>query len=265
MPAVMEVTSLVNGRAINLGEVVNVNGQRWGLQLKGAGPTPYSRGADGFAVLRSSIREFLCSEAMHHLGIPTTRALSLVTTGEQIGRDMFYDGNPKQEAGAVVCRVAPSFTRFGSFQLFSARGDTAILKQLIDYTVRTDFPHLAEPSTDVYLTWFQEVCHKTAMLMVDWMGVGFVHGMMNTDNMSILVLTIDYGPYGWLEDYDPKWTPNTTDAQGRRYSFGNQPYIAHWNLAQLAQSIYPLIGQQDPLLNALDSIMSPESNSTLSI
>ena len=243
---------LGDGRAINLGEVVNVNGQRWGLQLKGAGPTPYSRGADGFAVLRSSIREFLCSEAMHHLGIPTTRALSLVTTGEQIGRDMFYDGNPKQEAGAVVCRVAPSFTRFGSFQLFSARGDTAILKQLIDYTVRTDFPHLAEPSTDVYLTWFQEVCHKTAMLMVDWMGVGFVHGVMNTDNMSILGLTIDYGPYGWLEDYDPKWTPNTTDAQGRRYSFGNQPYIAHWNLAQLAQSIYPLIGQQELLLNALD-------------
>jgi uncharacterized protein YdiU (UPF0061 family) len=216
---------LGDGRAINLGEVVNVNGQRWGLQLKGAGPTPYSRGADGFAVLRSSIREFLCSEAMHHLGVPTTRALSLVTTGEQIGRDMFYDGNPKQEAGAVVCRVAPSFTRFGSFQLFSARGDTAILKQLIDYTVRTDFPHLAEPSTDVYLTWFQEVCHKTAMLMVDWMGVGFVHGVMNTDNMSILGLTIDYGPYGWLEDYDPTWTPNTTDAQGRRYSFGNQPYI----------------------------------------
>ena len=134
----------------------------------------------------------------------------------------------------------------------SARGDTAILKQLIDYTVRTDFPHLAEPSTDVYLTWFQEVCHKTAMLMVDWMGVGFVHGVMNTDNMSILGLTIDYGPYGWLEDYDPTWTPNTTDAQGRRYSFGNQPYIAHWNLAQLAQSIYPLIGQQEPLLNALD-------------
>ena len=243
---------LGDGRAINLGEVVNVNGQRWGLQLKGAGPTPYSRGADGFAVLRSSIREFLCSEAMHHLGVPTTRALSLVTTGEQIERDMFYDGNPKQEAGAVVCRVAPSFTRFGSFQLFSARGDTAILKQLIDYTVRTDFPHLAEPSTDVYLTWFQEVCHKTAMLMVNWMGVGFVHGVMNTDNMSILGLTIDYGPYGWLEDYDPKWTPNTTDAQGRRYSFGNQPYIAHWNLAQLAQSIYPLIGQQEPLLNALD-------------
>ena len=150
----------------------------------------------------------------------------------------------------MVCRVAPSFTRFGSFQLFSARGDTAILKQLIDYTVRTDFPHLAEPSTDVYLTWFQEVCHKTAMLMVEWMGVGFVHGVMNTDNMSILGLTIDYGPYGWLEDYDPTWTPNTTDAQGRRYSFGNQPYIAHWHLAQLPQAIYPLIGQQELLLNA---------------
>ena len=241
-----------DGRAINLGEVVNSAGQRWVLQLKGAGPTPYSRTADGLAVLRSSVREFLCSEAMYHLGVPTTRALSLILTGEQVMRDMLYDGNPELEPGAVVCRVAPSFTRFGNFQIFTARKELDVLKQLTDYTLVTDFPHLGEPSVAVYIEWFREVCSRTVEMIVHWMRVGFVHGVMNTDNMSILGLTIDYGPYGWLEDYDPTWTPNTTDAQGRRYSFGNQPYIAHWNLAQLAQSIYPLIGQQELLLNALD-------------
>ncbi|KAA3598297.1 MAG: YdiU family protein [Candidatus Scalindua sp. AMX11] len=242
---------LGDGRVINLGEIVNKYGERRTLQLKGAGPTPYARMADGFAVLRSSVREFLCSEAMHHLGIPTTRALSLVTTGDQVVRDMLYDGNPKPEPGAVICRVAQSFTRFGSFQIFTARGETDVLQRLIDYTIRTDFPHLGEPSTEVYLRWFEEVCRRTAEMIVHWMRVGFVHGVMNTDNMSILGLTIDYGPYGWLEDYAPDWTPNTTDAGGRRYCFGNQPQISHWNLTQLAQAIYPLIEQQEPLHLAL--------------
>ena len=244
---------LGDGRAINLGEIVNQYGKRWALQLKGAGPTPYARMADGFAVLRSSVREFLCSEAMHHLGIPTTRALSLVTTGEQIVRDMFYDGNPRPELGAVVCRVAQSFTRFGSFQILTARGETDVLQQLIDYTISTDFPHLGEPSPEVYIAWFEEVCRRTAEMIVHWMRVGFVHGVMNTDNMSILGLTIDYGPYGWLEDYDPNWTPNTTDAGLHRYCFGNQPQIAHWNLAQLSQAISPLIEQSEPLQQILDS------------
>ena len=244
---------LGDGRAINLGEVINQQEERWALQLKGAGQTPYSRRADGLAVLRSSVREFLCSEAMYHLGIPTTRALSLTLTGEQVVRDMFYDGNPKLELGAVVCRVAPSFTRFGNFQIFSARGETEVLQQLADYTIRTDFSHLGEPSPGVYLDWFHEVCQRTAELIVHWMRVGFVHGVMNTDNMSILGLTIDYGPYGWLDNYSPDWTPNTTDAEGRRYCFGNQSHIAHWNLAQLAQAIYPLIGQAEPLHSILDS------------
>ena len=133
---------LGDGRAITLGEIVNAAGERWELQLKGAGPTPYSRTADGRAVLRSSVREFLCSEAMHHLGVPTTRALSLVATGEQVVRDMFYDGHPKAEPGAIVCRVAPSFIRFGNFELPAARGDVALLKQLIDFTIRRDFPEL---------------------------------------------------------------------------------------------------------------------------
>ncbi len=247
---------LGDGRAINLGEVITPTGARQVLQLKGAGLTPYSRRADGLAVLRSSVREFLCSEAMHHLGVPTTRALSLVTTGDQVVRDMFYDGNPKPEPGAIVCRVAPSFTRFGSFEIFSARKEEALLRQLVDYTIRTDFPQLGKPSREVYVAWFNEVCQRTARMVVDWMRVGFVHGVMNTDNMSILGLTIDYGPYGWLEDYDPGWTPNTTDAAGRRYAFGQQPYIAQWNLVQLANAIYPLIEDAEPLQDGLNGYLA---------
>lgn len=243
---------LGDGRAINLGEVLNQREEHWTLQLKGAGPTPYSRTADGLAVLRSSVREFLCSEAMFHLGVPTTRALSLVLTGEQVERDMFYDGHPKLEPGAVVCRVAPSFLRFGNYEIFAARGDIETLSKLVNYTIRTDFPHIGEPSRDVYLHWFEEVCRRTAEMMVHWMRVGFVHGVMNTDNMSILGLTIDYGPYGWLEGYDPNWTPNTTDASGRRYRFGNQPQIALWNLVRLANALYPLIEDAEPLQQALN-------------
>jgi serine/tyrosine/threonine adenylyltransferase len=242
---------LGDGRAINLGEVINRRGEHWTLQLKGAGPTPYSRSADGLAVLRSSVREFLCSEAMHHLGVPTTRALSLVVTGEEVIRDMFYNGNPKAEPGAIVCRVAPSFTRFGNFEIFAARQEIELLRQLADYTIRTDFPELGEPSPAVYAAWFAEVCRRTAVMVAHWLRVGFVHGVMNTDNMSILGLTIDYGPYGWLEDYDPNWTPNTTDANGRRYRYGHQPQIAQWNLVRLANAIYPLIEEAPPLEEGL--------------
>ena len=242
---------LGDGRAINLGETVNRRGEHWTLQLKGAGPTPYSRRADGLAVMRSSLREFLCSEAMHHLGVPTTRALSLILTGEQVERDMFYDGRVEEEPGAVVCRVAPSFLRFGNYELFAARGELEVLRRLADFTIRTLFPHLGEPSPAVYGQWFAEVCRTTAELMVHWLRVGFVHGVMNTDNLSILGLTIDYGPYGWLEDYDPYWTPNTTDAAGRRYCYGRQPTIAHWNLAQLANALHPLMGDPAPLEQAL--------------
>lgn len=242
---------LGDGRAINLGEIVNQRGEHWTLQLKGAGPTPYSRNADGLAVLRSSLREFLCSEAMFHLGVPTTRALSLILTGETVERDMFYDGHPEEEPGAVICRLAPSFIRFGNFEIFAARGEIDVLRQLADFTIRTGFPHLGEPSPEVYIRWFDEICRTTAALMVHWLRVGFVHGVMNTDNMSIHGLTIDYGPYGWLEDYDPTWTPNTTDAKGRRYCYGRQPTIAHWNLAQLANALYPLIGATEPLEQSL--------------
>ena len=243
---------LGDGRAINLGDVINSQGERWALQLKGAGLTPYSRTADGLAVLRSSVREFLCSEAMYHLGVPTTRALSLVTTGEQVIRDMFYNGNPKAEPGAIVCRVAPSFIRFGNFQIHAARGELDLLRKITDYTINTHFSHLGKGSKDVYLDWFEEVCRTTAQMVVHWQRVGFVHGVMNTDNMSILGLTIDYGPYGWLENYDPDWTPNTTDKAERRYRYSNQPACAFWNLGQLANAIYPLVGEVEPLQQALD-------------
>ncbi len=244
---------LGDGRVINLGEIVNRRGERWVLQLKGTGPTPYSRSADGLAVLRSSVREFLCSESMHHLGVPTTRALSLVSTGEQVIRDMFYDGNPRYEPGAVVCRVAPSFTRFGSFEIFASRREHALLKELADYTIETDFPHLGPPSRSTYLAWFDDICRRTADMIVQWMRVGFVHGVMNTDNMSVLGLTIDYGPYGWLDDYDPDWTPNTTDAHGKRYRFSHQPDIALWNLTQFRNAIYPLVEEVEPLQEALSA------------
>lgn len=245
---------LGDGRAINLGEVIGPGG-RQALQLKGAGPTPYARSADGFAVLRSSVREFLCSEAMHHLGVPTTRALSLVLTGENVVRDILYDGHPAPEPGAVVCRVAPSFTRFGHFQMLAARGELDLLRAFFDYTVSTDFPHLldgrAADAKDLAMRWFAEVCDRTALMVAHWMRVGFVHGVMNTDNMSVLGLTLDYGPYGWLEDYDPNWTPNTTDAAGRRYRYGHQPAVAQWNLLQLANAIFPLIGEAAPLEQAV--------------
>ena len=242
---------LGDGRAISLGETINATGERWELQLKGAGRTPYSRSADGRAVLRSSVREFLCSEAMHHLGVPTTRALCLVATGEQVVRDMFYDGHPRSEPGAIVCRVAPSFIRFGNFELPASRGDVALLKQLVDFTIQRDFPELLSGSDgvseEVRAEWFAQVCVRTARMVAHWMRVGFVHGVMNTDNLSILGLTMDYGPYGWIDDFDLDWTPNTTDAEGRRYRFGQQAEVAYWNLTRLANALVPAFASVGPL------------------
>ncbi|CAI5510640.1 unnamed protein product [Closterium sp. Naga37s-1] len=268
---------LGDGRAITLGEVVlgeaaeggGAQGkgwrERWELQLKGVGKTPYSRHADGRAVLRSSIREYLCSEAMAALGVPTTRALSVVTTGEKVLRDMFYNGNAKFEPGAAVCRVAPSFIRFGSFQLHASRGglDKEMVRVLADYTILHHFPHLAdlpeppvqvrEPgseedeevgdpdavdvTTNKYAAWFAEVAKRTGELVAGWQAVGFTHGVLNTDNMSILGLTIDYGPFGFLDSFDPDFTPNTSDMPGRRYCFRQQPDIGLWNVVQLANTL----------------------------
>lgn len=243
---------LGDGRAINLFEVEHGD-ERWALQLKGAGKTPYSRGADGLAVLRSSVREYLCSEAMFHLGVPTTRALSLILTGDEVLRDMLYDGNAEFEKGAIVCRVAPTFIRFGNFQIFTWRQDLENLKKLTDYTIKYFYPHLGEPNKETYVEFFREVTERTLDLMIHWERVGFVHGVMNTDNLSILGLTIDYGPYGWLEDYDPNWTPNTTDAGQKRYRFGNQANIGLWNLLQLGNALYPLIEDAAPLEEILNN------------
>ncbi len=248
---------LGDGRAMSLGEVLTSSGTHLELQLKGAGPTPYSRRADGRAVLRSSLREFVCSEAMHHLGVPTTRALSLVATGDDVMRDMLYDGHPAAEPGAVVCRVAPSFLRFGHFEMLNDDGDVALLKRLFTFTVATHFPGLSADADDpaAVLAFFNEVAARTATLIVHWQRVGFVHGVMNTDNLSILGLSIDYGPYGFLEPYDPSWTPNTTDAGRRRYRYANQPAVAHWNLACLAESLLPLVKEPALLGAALDAFV----------
>ncbi|MEW5306788.1 MAG: hypothetical protein WDW36_009226 [Sanguina aurantia] len=229
---------LGDGRAITLGEILNSRGERWELQLKGAGQTPYSRRADGRAVMRSSIREFIASESMHHLGVPTTRALSLVGTGQSIARDMFYSGDVKLEPGAVVARVAPSFVRFGTFQLPVARGlaDIGLVKVLADYLLEHHYTDAAgEPKP--YLALLSEVVRRTALLVAQWQCIGFVHGVLNTDNMSVLGLTIDYGPYGFLDAFDPNFTPNLTDADRRRYSYRSQPEIVQWNLAQLANTL----------------------------
>jgi len=237
---------LGDGRAIHLFEVEHQN-KNWKVQLKGAGETPYSRTADGLAVLRSSIREYLCSEAMHHLGIATTRALSLSLSGDQVLRDVMYDGNPAYEKGAIVSRISPSFLRFGNFEIFASRNDIINLKILTDYTINHHFTHLGKPSKETYVQFFSEITNHTLDMIIDWQRVGFVHGVMNTDNMSILGLTIDYGPYGWLEGFDFGWTPNTTDRQNKRYRYGNQPNIGLWNLYQLANALYPLIKDATPL------------------
>lgn len=246
---------LGDGRAINLTEVEH-NNQFYTLQLKGAGKTPYSRTADGLAVLRSSIREYLCAEAMHYLGVPTTRSLSLILSGDQVLRDILYNGNPAYEKGAIVCRVAPSFIRFGSFEILAARNELKNLKQFVEYNIKHYFPEIKGEPKEQYLQFFKTVADTTREMILHWQRVGFVHGVMNTDNMSIHGITIDYGPYGWLENYDPNWTPNTTDSQNRRYRFGNQPQIAQWNLFQLANSLYPLINEAEPLEKILESFIT---------
>ena len=242
---------LGDGRAITLGEWESPKDGLWELQLKGAGPTPYSRRADGRAVLRSSVREYLMSEAMHYLGVPTTRALSLVATGDKVIRDMFYDGNLEYEPGAIVMRVAPTFLRFGNFEVLAARNEVDNLRQLTDWTIERYYPHLA--GEDRVLRFFSEVVERTVRMVVEWMRVGFVHGVMNTDNMSILGLTIDYGPYSFVDDYDPLFTPNTTDLPGRRYAFGRQAAVAQWNLSCLAGALAPLLPDTQGLQAALDS------------
>lgn len=233
------VPQLGDGRALMLGEITNNRGERWELQLKGSGQTPYSRGADGRAVLRSTIREYLCSEAMHALGIPTTRALSITGSDEDVYRERI-------EKGAMLLRMAPSHVRFGSFELFYHRQQFDELQTLADYMLEHHYPHLLEIADqyDRYLALFEEILTRTAHLISRWQQVGFSHGVMNTDNMSILGLTLDYGPYGFMDEYDAAFVCNHSDHHGR-YAFNQQPEIGQWNLSRLAQAMLPLF-DEDP-------------------
>jgi len=231
---------LGDGRAILLGEYLNNKGERWELQLKGSGPTPYSRFADGRAVLRSSVREFLCSEAMHYLGVPTSRAATLVVSDDPIPRDIFYNGNVKNERGAVVLRLAPTWFRFGSFEILAIKKEKDELRQLADFVLSNSFSHIEESGEDGYLAMFAEVVEKTANMIAKWTSVGFAHGVLNTDNMSIFSVTIDYGPFGFIDAYDPHFIPNRSDDEGR-YDLENQANIGLWNLKKLAMALTPLI------------------------
>eukprot|EP01127_Copromyxa_protea_P018445 TRINITY_DN5819_c0_g1_i4.p1 TRINITY_DN5819_c0_g1~~TRINITY_DN5819_c0_g1_i4.p1 ORF type:complete len:433 (-),score=69.40 TRINITY_DN5819_c0_g1_i4:152-1450(-) len=236
---------LGDGRAICLGELRDKQQQRLELCLKGAGKTPYSRRGDGRAVLRSSIREYLASEAMYYLGIPTTRSLSLVTTEETTKRDPLYNGTVINEKMAIVARVAPNFIRFGSFERVFYQNRPDLVLMLANYTVFHYFPHLLEISESTrFHEFFYEVARRTAILVAKWQSVGFTHGVLNTDNMSILGLTIDYGPFGFLDGFNPDYTPNGSDDEGR-YSFKNQPSICRWNLQKLAIALSPLFGEDE--------------------
>jgi len=231
---------LGDGRALLIGQVRNRKGELWDIQLKGAGKTPYSRFGDGRAVMRSTIREYLAGEALAALGIPTSRALAIVATGEGVMRE-------RQEPGAVLTRLARSHIRFGHFEHFFHRGLKDQVRQLADYVIGEYFP---EHSGD-YAGWFGAVVKRTAEMIAQWQAVGFAHGVMNTDNMSILGLTIDYGPYGFMDAYDPEFICNHSDEQGR-YSFVNQPMIAHWNLRALALTLSELI-TTDALVKKLNA------------
>ena len=233
---------LGDGRAHLLGEVQAPDGQWWELQLKGSGLTPYSRMGDGRAVLRSSIREFLCSEAMHGLGIPTTRALCITGSDQPVRRE-------ETETAAVVTRASPSFIRFGHFEHFSHHGQPEALKTLADFVIEHFYPACLVASNP-YAALLAAVTQRTAGLIAQWQAVGFMHGVMNTDNMSILGLTIDYGPFQFMDAYDPRHICNHSDHAGR-YSYENQPGVAHWNLFALGQALLPLIGEVDDAMAAL--------------
>ena len=239
------VAELGDGRAILLGEVVDSQQCRLEIQLKGAGPTRYSRMGDGRAVLRSTIREYLAGEAMHGLGVPTTRSLAIVGSDAPVYREQV-------ETAAILVRVAATHVRFGSFELFASRGQTDALALLADYVIDRHFGHLRMlPAAQRYAAWYREVVDRTAGLMAAWMATGFTHGVMNTDNMSIVGLTLDYGPYGWLDGFDRDFNPNHSDTSGR-YAYDQQPGVGLWNCARLGVAVQSLVAEEDAR-RALDS------------
>lgn len=231
---------LGDGRAHLIGIYRNRKGEKWELQLKGSGKTPYSRNGDGRAILRSSVREFLCSEAMHYLGIPTSRAASLVVSDDEVWRDQFYNGNIVKERGAVVLRVAKSWFRIGSLEILAHYGELDLLRTLLDFIIQEHFPSVNVQEPNRYVDFFSIVVSETAQLIALWMSVGFAHGVCNTDNFSLLSITIDYGPFGFMEAYNPDFVPNTSDDE-RRYKIGNQANIGMFNLNKLLQALNPLL------------------------
>ncbi|XP_051909899.1 protein adenylyltransferase SelO-like [Hippocampus zosterae] len=231
---------LGDGRAHLLGHYTNRKGETWELQLKGSGKTPYSRSGDGRAVVRSSVREFLCSEAMYFLGIPTSRAASLVVSDEPVWRDQFYNGNVKTERGAVVLRLAKSWFRIGSLEILSQSGELDLLRKLLNFVIAKYFPSIHTNKSDKYLAFYTSLVNDTARLMAEWMSVGFAHGVCNTDNFSLLSVTIDYGPFGFMEAYDPDFVPNTSDDEGR-YSYGAQVHAGLFNMEKLLDALRPLL------------------------
>jgi uncharacterized protein YdiU (UPF0061 family) len=244
------VPRLGDGRALLLGEAVGAAGEHWELQLKGSGKTPYSRMGDGRAVLRSSIREFLGSEALHHLGIPTTRALAVVGSDSPVFRE-------NVETAAVVTRMSPSFVRFGSFEYFYWTRQNDELKQLADYVIDRHYADLRQ-AEHPYLSLLEEVARRTARLVAQWQGVGFCHGVLNTDNMSILGITIDYGPFAFVDAFDAAHICNHSDELGR-YAYNMQPQIAHWNLYALGQALMPLTDDLDRTKAAIDAFVGEYS------
>ncbi|XP_039213582.1 protein adenylyltransferase SelO-like isoform X2 [Crotalus tigris] len=230
---------LGDGRAHLIGIYTNRFGSRWELQLKGSGRTPYSRRGDGRTVLRSSIREFLGSEAMHYLGIPTSRVASLVVSDDNVWRDQFYNGNIKKERGAVVLRIAKSWFRIGSLEILAHSGELDLLRMLLDMVIKEHFPKININDSNKYLAFFSQVVSETAHLIALWMSVGFAHGVCNTDNFSLLSITIDYGPFGFMDAYDPDFVPNTSDDEGR-YNIGNQANVGIFNLNKLLKALNPL-------------------------
>lgn len=231
---------LGDGRAHLLGEYTSRKGERWELQLKGSGKTPYSRSGDGRAVVRSSVREFLCSEAMHFLGVPTSRAASLIVSEEAVWRDQFYNGKVKKERGAVVLRLATSWFRIGSLEVLAKAEELDLLRKLLDFVIQEHFPSIDSNDPGKYLIFYSRVVTETAHLVAQWMSIGFAHGVCNTDNFSLLSITIDYGPFGFMEAYNPNFVPNTSDEEGR-YSIGAQANVGLFNLEKLLEALTPVL------------------------
>ncbi|XP_068623598.1 protein adenylyltransferase SelO-like [Battus philenor] len=258
------VGQLGDGRAHILGEYVNRKGERWQVQLKGSGQTPYARIHDGRSVLRSSIREMVASEACHHLGIPTTRAAALVVSDDFVVRDLYYTGSPRRERAAILLRLSPSWFRFGSLEILAKTGEISVLRQIAEFTIKEYFPDIHSTDENRFIRLFSEVAHRTLDLVAKWQGFGFAHGLLNTDNMSILGLTLDYGPFGFVDSYDGGFVPNCCDGEGR-YALTKQPDIVVWNIGQFANALKPLLttSQQVHLSHILKTLDSYCKNKIL--